>query len=183
MFCAGADLQRGFKEGEGMESEREHRDGGGRVALAAHHCKKPIIGAIQGAAVGVGMTMTLPFTIRVALASAKIGFVFARRGLVSEGASSFFLPRLIGFAKALHVVTTGAVYRADDPIFGGLFSETRDTPEAVLARAIELAEDIVRNTSTVSSYLIRELFWRGPGSAEEAHLLDSRVLFGLRTSA
>lgn len=131
---------------------------------------------------GVGITMTLPLTIRIALSSAKIGFVFSRRGLASEGASSFFLPRLIGYARALHVVTTGGTYRADDKLFDGLFSETRRTAEEVVGRALEIAEDVVQNTSSVSNYLIREMIWRGPGSAEEAHLLDSRVLHGLRSS-
>lgn len=164
------------------EHDDEAIHSGGRVALAIHRCKKPVIGAINGAAVGVGITMTLPMTIRVALASAKIGFVFSRRGLASEGASSFFLPRLIGYARALHLVTTGATYRADDRLLDGLFSETRETSHEVLDRAIEIAEDIVQNTSVVSNYLIREMIWRGPGNAEETHLLDSKVLHGLRSS-
>lgn len=94
MFCAGADLDIGFRVEAG--ETRNHRDGGGRVALAISRCKKPVIGAIQGSAVGIGITMTLPMTIRVAWKGAKIGFVFARRGIVMEAASSFFLPRLIG---------------------------------------------------------------------------------------
>lgn len=126
--------------------------------------------------------MTLPMTIRVALSSGKIGFVFGRVGLATEAASSFFLPRLIGYSRALHLVTTGGTYRADDKLFDGLFSETRDTPEKVVERALEIAEDVVRNTSNVSNYLMREMMWRGPASAEEAHLLDSRVLHGLRKS-
>lgn len=126
--------------------------------------------------------MCLPMAIRVAWRSAKIGFVFARRGLVSEGASSFFLPRLIGHSKALHLVTTGATYTADHKLLEGLFTETVDTPEATLPRALEIADDVVKNTSTVSGWLIRELMWRGPQTAEDTHLLDSRVLFGLRSS-
>ncbi|KAI9725650.1 MAG: hypothetical protein M1828_002935 [Chrysothrix sp. TS-e1954] len=180
MFCAGADLGVGF--GGGEEEERAHRDGGGRVSLAIHHCLKPVLAAINGPAVGVGITMLLPCTIRLAVSSAKIGFVFSRRGLVSEGASSYFLPRLIGYSRALHIVTTGSVYRADDALLGGLFSETLDSAAEVRGRALELAGEIVRNTSSVSNVLIRELMWRGPGSAEEAHLLDSRVLASLRGS-
>lgn len=94
MFCAGADLDTGFVGGE--EENRDHRDGGGRVTLAIHRCRKPVIAAVQGSAVGIGITMTLPMSIRIAYKDAKIGFVFARRGLVMEAASSFFLPRLIG---------------------------------------------------------------------------------------
>jgi len=95
MFCAGADLDSAFVGGE--EEVRDHRDGGGRVVLAIDRCRKPVIGALNGSAVGIGITMTLPMSIRVAYEGAKIGFVFARRGLVMEACSSFFLPRLIGY--------------------------------------------------------------------------------------
>ena len=95
IFCAGADLASSFKGGE--EPVREHRDGGGRVALAIHRCRKPVIGALQGSAVGIGITMTLPMSIRIAYEGAKIGFVFARRGIIMEACSSFYLPRLIGY--------------------------------------------------------------------------------------
>jgi enoyl-CoA hydratase/carnithine racemase len=95
LFCAGADLSGDAFVG-GREANRDHRDGGGRVALAIHRCRKPVIGALQGGAVGIGVTMTLPMSIRVAYGKAKIGFVFARRGLIMEACSSFFLPKLIG---------------------------------------------------------------------------------------
>lgn len=95
IFCAGADLETAFKGGE--ENVRDHRDGGGRVALAIQRCRKPVIGALQGSAVGIGITMTLPMSIRIAYEKAKIGFVFARRGLVMEACSSYYLPRLIGY--------------------------------------------------------------------------------------
>lgn len=127
--------------------------------------------------------MTLPMTIRVALRSAKIGFVFARRGIAMEGASSYFLPKLIGYGRALHVVSTGAVYRADDPKLDGLFTEFGDSPEEVVQKAVGLAEEMVRECSTVSLYLQREMMWRGMDSAEAQHLLDSRVLAGLRGKA
>jgi enoyl-CoA hydratase/carnithine racemase len=94
MFCAGADLETGFVGAQ--EAVRDHRDGGGRVTMAINRCRKPVIGALNGSAVGIGITMTLPMNIRIAYEKAKIGFVFARRGLVMEAASSFFLPRLIG---------------------------------------------------------------------------------------
>jgi len=156
---------------------------GGRVTLAIHSCRKPTIGALQGPAVGVGITMTLAMTIRLAHRSAKIGFVFARRGLVMEAASSFFLPKLIGHSRALHLCTTGATYRADDRLLDGLFSELCDSPEEVLPRALGIAEDVVANTSVVSTYLMREMMWRTPASAEETHLLDSQILYELFSSA
>ncbi|KAK5131479.1 enoyl-CoA hydratase/isomerase family protein [Cryomyces antarcticus] len=180
MFCAGADLDTGFVGGE--ERIRSHRDGGGRVALAIHRCRKPTIGALNGSAVGVGITMTLPMSIRIAYSQAKIGFVFARRGLVMEACSSYFLPRLIGLSRSLHLTTTGATYPASSHLFGTLFSETLDRAEEVLPRALAIAEEVVANTSTVSTYLMRELMWRGPESAEAAHLLDSSILYELFSS-
>jgi len=123
--------------------------------------------------------MTLPANIRVACASAKIGFVFARRGIIMEACSSYFLPRLIGLSRAMHLITTGSVYPASHPLFSNLFSEVLPTPEATLARALELADEVAKNTSTVSTKLMRDLMYRGPDSAEGAHLLDSRVIVGL----
>ena len=162
-------------------------DRGGRVVLAIHRCRKPTIAAINGSAVGVGITMTLPCAIRVAAASAKIGFVFARRGLIMEACSSFFLPRLIGFSRAMKVTTTGATYRADDSnTWGSLFAETikdeGENGEAVVKRALEIADEVVKNTSTVATYLMRELMYRNPGSAEGTHLLDSRIIYELLSS-
>ncbi|KAF2476024.1 ClpP/crotonase [Lindgomyces ingoldianus] len=177
IFCVGADLEVGFKGG--FEPVNEHRDGGGRVTLAIHHCRKPTIGALQGSAVGVGITMTLPMNIRIAYRHAKIGFVFARRGLVMEACSSFFLPRLIGHSRAMAAVTTGSTYEAGDAIWGGLFAETVDTAEGVLPRALEIATEVVKNTSVVSTYLMKEMMFRDTGSAEGTHLLDSRILFEL----
>jgi len=127
--------------------------------------------------------MTLPMAIRVAWREAKIGFVFARRGLVMEACSSFFLPRLLGYARAVHLVTTGATYKADHRLTEGLFGELLDRPDDVLPKAMEIAREIADNTSTVSTYLMRELMWRGPTTAEGTHLLDSRVLHGLRKTA
>ena len=156
-------------------------DSGGSVVLAIHNCSKPVIGAIQGAAVGIGATMTLPMSIRVALSSAKIGFVFARRGLVMEACSSFFLPRLIGMSRALHLTTTGSVHQANDKLFGDLFSATYDTPERVIAEALKIAEEVAANTSVVSTFLMRQMMYRDTGSAEGQHLLDSRILYDLFT--
>lgn len=149
---------------------------GGRVSIAIHRCRKPTIGALQGSAVGVGITMTLPMAIRVAYKDAKIGFPFSRRGLVMEAASSFFLPKLIGNAKTMHLISTAATYPASHKLFDGLFSEVLDTPDAVLPRALEFATEIVDNCSTVAWALMRDMVWRPTGSAEEQHLLDSRIL-------
>lgn len=149
------------------------------MALAIHQCSKPTVAAIQGSAVGVGITMCLPAAIRVVYAKAKIGFVFARRGIIMEACSSFFLPKLIGLSRALHLTMTGGVYPAEHPLMRELFSEILPTPEATLKRALELADEIAKNTSTVSTKLMRDLMYRGPPSAEETHLLDSRIIKGL----
>lgn len=180
MFCAGADLEIGFKHDP--RPLREHRDGGGTTSLDIYRCTKPVIGAINGSAVGVGITMTLPMTIRIVSNKAKIGFVFARRGLIMEACSNFFLPRLIGYSRAMHLVSTGAVYPSTSPLFGDLFSEILE-PEAVLPRAIELATEIAENCSTVSVAMNKDLMFRGPGSPEEAQLITSKVINELFKSA
>ncbi|KAH9823730.1 Enoyl-CoA hydratase [Teratosphaeria destructans] len=180
MFCAGADLDTSFVQGE--EEVRDHRDGGGKVTMAIMRCRKPTIAAMQGSAVGVGVTMTLPMNIRVAWEGAKIGFVFARRGLIMEAASSYFLPRLIGMSRALHLVTTGATYPANHPLLSTLFSETLKQPEDVLPRALEIADEIVKNCSTVSTFLCKEMMYRDTGSPEAQHLLDSRLIYELFSS-
>ncbi|KAH8679858.1 enoyl-CoA hydratase/isomerase-like protein [Tricladium varicosporioides] len=176
IFCAGADLDAGLSYTH--DTPLTHRDGGGRVTLAIHRCTKPVIAAINGSAVGVGITMTLPMSIRIVSERAKIGFVFARRGIVMEAASSYFLPRLIGLSRAMHLVTTGSVYPSTDPLLSQLFSEV--VPEdKVLERALEVADDVARNTSAVSTHLMKDLMWRGPGTAEGTHLLDSKILLEL----
>jgi enoyl-CoA hydratase/carnithine racemase len=155
---------------------------GGRVTLAIAHSRKPTIGALNGSAVGVGITMTLPMNIRITHRTAKIGFVFARRGLVMEACSSFYLPRLIGHSRAMQAVTTGATYLATDPVWSGLFAEVVEKPEDVLPTALKVARDVVSNTSAVSTYLMKEMMYRDTGSVEATHLLDSRILFELFTS-
>ncbi|CZT22400.1 related to enoyl-CoA hydratase/isomerase family protein [Ramularia collo-cygni] len=180
MFCAGADLETGFVGGE--ESNRDHRDGGGRVTMAINRCRKPTIAALNGSAVGVGITMTLPMNIRIAYQDAKIGFVFARRGLVMEAASSFFLPRLIGYSKALHLCTTGATYPAKHSLYSDLFTELLPTPDAVLPRALELADEIVKNCSGISIHLCKEMMYRNPNTPEGAHLLDSKLVYEMFSS-
>lgn len=123
--------------------------------------------------------MVLPCTIRLATANTKIGFVFSRRGIVMEAVSSFFLPRLIGFSRALHITATGETYAPDHHLLGPLFSEVLPSAEKTFERALALADDISKNTSSVAIGLMRDMMYRNPGSPEETHLLDSRLLFGM----
>ncbi|KAH6708935.1 ClpP/crotonase-like domain-containing protein [Leptodontidium sp. MPI-SDFR-AT-0119] len=186
-FCVGADLEVGFskllnKLDGGSSNLTSYRDGGGRVTLAIHNCQKPTIMAINGPAAGFGITITLPATIRIACSSTKISFAFARRGLVMEAASSYFLPRLVGMSRALHLVTTGATYTASDPLLSQLFSELLPTPEETVARALAIATEITAQTSTVSTKVMRDMMYRGPSTAEEAHLLDSKIFLEMLQS-
>jgi len=150
---------------------------GGRLNLAIYRCRKPTIVALNGSAVGLGMTLGLSAAIRIAHASSKYGFVFARRGITMESNSSFFLPRLIGHSNALYLLTTGDVYRGDSKHFGSLFQEVIEDQAGVLKRALELATNIAERTSTLAGFMNRELMWRGKPSAEETHLLDSAILY------
>ncbi|KAK5992687.1 Enoyl-CoA hydratase AKT3-1 [Cladobotryum mycophilum] len=176
-FCAGADFNGPEKEGEDP-GVLEHRDEGGEVSLAIYRCRKPVIVAINGSAVGVGLTMTLPANIRVASKDAKIGFVFGRRGFCLEACSSFFLTRLIGASKALHLTTTGAVYPANHKLFDNLFTEIVE-PHEVLPTALKIAEEVATNVSQVSSRVMKDLIFRGPSTPEEAHLLESKLFYSL----
>ncbi|KAF9887244.1 hypothetical protein FE257_010372 [Aspergillus nanangensis] len=173
MFCAGSDLDVGF--GDGKEHPNDFRDIGGRVAVAMHRCQKPTIVALQGSAVGVGMTMTLPAAIRICHAKSKYGFVFTRRGLPLESCSSYFLPRLIGLSRAMFLITTGGVYPPESRFFGDLFTEALPEADRVLPRALELASDIADNVSPMASALSRAMLWDGADSPEQAHLLESMV--------
>jgi enoyl-CoA hydratase/carnithine racemase len=177
-FCAGMDLNAPASAHGPPADVDTHRDGGGRLALAMHRCAKPIIAAINGSAVGVGITMTLPANIRVASRDAKVGFVFARRGFNMEACSSFFLPRLVGASRALHLVTTGAVYPANHRLLDGLFSEVV-APDQVLPAAMAIADEIAANVSVVAARVMKDMVLRGPASPEEAHLLESKVFFDL----
>lgn len=183
-FCAGADLSGGggtFDSGGGSGgSEKQKaapRDGGGLVSLRIFDCKKPVIAAINGPAVGVGITHTLPMDIRIASEKAKFGFVFARRGLVPEATSSWFLPRVVGIAKAMEWVTTGRVFGPDEAYAGGLVSEVL-SDDALLPRARELAREIVDNTSPVSIAISRQLMWKmlGADHPMQAHRIDSKAI-------
>ncbi len=187
-FCAGADLAQG---GDTFNADRRRssgapretidgvpRDGGGTVSLRVAASLKPVIAAINGPAVGVGVTMTLPMDIRLAADSARFGFVFARRGLVMEAASSWFLPRVVGISQALEWVSTGRVFDAAEAVRGGLVARTYPAAE-LLPAAYALAREIADNTSAVAVATSRQLMWRmlGADSPWEAHRLDSKGIY------
>ena len=195
-FCAGADLSAGAKTfdydarsdrpekvgaGRGPDidwSAESVRDGGGQLTLRIFESKKPVIGAINGAAVGIGVTMQLPMDIRIASDTARFGFVFARRGIVPEACSSWFLPRLVGISKAMEWCATGRVFDAQEALAGGLVSRVVK-PEDLLKVAHELAREIADNTSAVSVALTRQMMWRmlGADHPMEAHRIDSRSIY------
>jgi enoyl-CoA hydratase/carnithine racemase len=188
-FCAGADLGGGGDTFNASEREPDgddgaHRDGGGRVSLRIFDSQKPVIAAINGPAVGVGITMTLPMDIRMAAEGAKIGFVFARRGIVPEAASSWFLPRLVGISQAMEWVATGRVFDAEEAQRGGLVRSVHP-PDQLLAAANELAREIADNAAPVSVAVARKLMWRmlGADHPMRAHQADSRAMFARGQSA
>ncbi len=186
-FCAGADLAAGgatFDWRERAEGDEIPRDGGGQVALRIFDSLKPVLAAINGPAVGVGATMTLPMDIRLAAAGARIGFVFARRGIVPEACSSWFLPRLVGPSQALEWVATGRVFSAEEALAGGLVRSVHPEGELLdVARA--LADEIAAHTAPVSVALARRLMWRMLGAPHPmaAHRADSRAMFARGQSA
>jgi len=186
-FCAGADLSSGpatfdYAKRDDAGAE-DHRDGGGRVSLAIYALKKPVIAAINGPAVGVGVTMTLPMDIRIASSAAKFGFVFARRGIVPEACSSWFLPKVVGLSRAAEWLYTGRVFGADEALAGGLVSRVV-APEQLLPAALALAREIADNTSPVAVALARQMLWRMAGADHpmEAHKVDSRGIFAMGAS-
>jgi enoyl-CoA hydratase/carnithine racemase len=187
-FCAGADLSSGgdafdYTGGPKPPAVEEHRDGGGLVTLRIFESKKPVIAAINGPAVGVGITMTLPMDVRIASSSSRMGFVFARRGIVPEACSSWFLPRAVGIQKAAEWVYTGRVFPAEEALAGGLVSRVV-APEALLDTARALGREMADGTSAVSIALARQLLWRGLGADHpmEAHRADSKCIFWMGRS-
>jgi enoyl-CoA hydratase/carnithine racemase len=179
-FCAGADLSSGegtFSRGGSdiMGRNGVPRDGGGTVSLRIYESKKPVIGAINGAAVGVGVTMTLPMDIRLASTAAKFGFVFSRRGIVPEAASSWFLPRLVGISRAMEWVASGEVFPAEEAIAGGLVRSVYE-PDDLLPAAYALARKLTESSSAVSIAVARKMMWRmlGADHPMAAHKVDSR---------
>ncbi|MEQ8267575.1 MAG: crotonase/enoyl-CoA hydratase family protein [Parvibaculum sp.] len=203
-FCAGADLSAGAKtfdyaeredrpekantpvmaNGEIDWSHESVRDGGGRLTLRIFESLKPVIGAINGPAVGVGVTMQLPMDIRLASDNAKFGFVFARRGIVPEACSSYFLPRVVGISQALEWTYSGRVFGAEEALKGGLVRSLHK-PDELLPAARALAKEIVDNTAQVSVALTRQMLWRmlGADHPMEAHKIDSRAIYARGASA
>ena len=184
-FCAGADLGSGGGtfDASGDRPVSEHRDGGGLVTLRAYDCRKPLIAAYNGAAVGVGVTMTLPMDVRIASDESKFGFVFARRGIVPEACSSWFLPRVVGISQAMEWVATGRVFGPEEALAGGLVSRVVPHDE-LLPAARALASEIAENTSALSVALSRQLLWKmlGADHPMEAHKLDSRAIYAMGKS-
>ena len=188
-FCAGADLSSGgatFSKGGSDEQTAVGvpRDGGGMVSLRVFECVKPVIAAINGPAVGVGITMTLPMDIRMVSRSAKIGFVFARRGIVPEACSSWFLPRLVGISQAMEWCCAGRVFGADEALAGGLVRSIHE-PEDLLPAARAIAAEIADNAAPVSVALTRKMLWTmlTADHPMEAHRVDSRAILERGRSA
>jgi enoyl-CoA hydratase/carnithine racemase len=186
-FCAGADLERGgetFDWGEHAQDGSVPRDGGGMLVLRIFRSTKPVIAAINGPAVGVGITMTLPMDVRLVADGAKLGFVFARRGIVPEACSSWFLPRIVGISQAMEWVASGRVFGTDEALRGRLVRSVHPEDE-LLPAARELAEEIAANAAPVSVALARRLMWTMLGASHpmEAHRADSRAMFSRGQSA
>ena len=198
-FCAGADLAEGANtfdaekrtdaaersalRGDADELAKQ-RDGGGLLTLRLFESRKPLIAAINGPAVGVGVTMTLPMDIRLASAKARIGFVFSRRGIVPEACSSWFLPRVVGLSQALEWTYSGRVFDAQEALDGGLVRSVHD-PDDLMPAARAIAEEIARNTSAVSVAMTRHMMWKMLGAEHpmEAHKIDSRAIRALGQGA
>jgi enoyl-CoA hydratase/carnithine racemase len=180
-YCAGADLERGsetFTKRDHEDADTVPRDNGGQLTLRIFECRKPVIAAINGPAVGIGATMTLPMDVRLASETARIGFVFVRRGIVPEACSSWFLPRLVGISRAMEWVATGRVFDAQEALQGGLVRSVHPAGE-LLDAARALAREIADNTAPVSVALARMMMWRMLGAEHPmvAHRADSRGMY------
>ena len=178
-FCAGADVSAGggtFRK-EGGAGDPVPRDTGGLLCLRIFRSLKPVIAAMNGSAVGVGVTMTLPMDIRVLAEGSKVGFVFASRGIMLDGAASWFLPRVVGIGQALEWSLTGRVFKSDEALAGGLVSRVAPAAE-VLPLATALAREIAANVAPLSAVLTRHLLWQMLGARDpmEAHRWDSRAI-------
>jgi enoyl-CoA hydratase/carnithine racemase len=187
-FCAGADLGGGAGTFDWRERQEDGgevpRDAGGRVVLRIFESTKPVIAAINGPAVGVGITMTLPMDVRLAAEGAKIGFVFTRRGIVPEACSSWFLPRIVGISRAMEWVASGRVFRAEEALAAGLVRSVHPADD-VLPAAKALGDEIATAAAPVSVAVSRRLLWTMLGAEHpmEAHRADSRALFSRGQSA
>src|SRR3954449_11467333 len=187
-FCAGADLGAGgstfdWSERDGGEAGVP-RDGGGQVALRIFDSVKPVIAAINGPAVGVGITMTLPMDVRIAASGTKIGFVFARRGIVPEACSSWFLPRIVGISQAMEWVATGRVFTAEEALAGRLVRSVHPADQGV-RQAGARGPGVAHQPAPVSVAIARRLLWEMLGAAHpmDAHRADSRAMFARGQSA
>jgi enoyl-CoA hydratase/carnithine racemase len=176
-FCAGADLSSGSKTFAGGSDDRVRRDIGGQVVLRIFGSRKPVIAAINGHAIGVGITMCLPMDIRIASNAAKFGFVFVRRGIVPEATSTWYLPRIVGLSTALDWFVTGRVFGADEALASGLVSRLVP-PGEELSSAVAIARDIAENASPVSVALVRQMVLNLAGARHpmEAHRVDSLAM-------
>jgi enoyl-CoA hydratase/carnithine racemase len=201
-FCAGADLSAGAQTFDATRPDRAERraairpdgsvdwsneairDGGGLLTLRIFDCLKPVIAAVNGPAVGVGVTMQLAMDVRLASETARFGFVFARRGIVPEACSSWFLPRVVGISQALEWAVTGRVFPAEEALAGGLIKKIY-RPDELIPAARALAREIADNTSQVAVALIRQMMWKTLGADHpmEAHKVDSRGIFARGSSA
>jgi enoyl-CoA hydratase/carnithine racemase len=186
-FCAGADLASGGDTFDARKREAvagAMRDNGGELTLRIFECTKPVIAAINGPAVGVGATMTLPMDIRLAADDARIGFVFARRGIIPEACSSWFLPRVVGISRAMEWVATGRVFSAQEALDGRLVRSLHPKAE-LLDAARALGREIAENTAPVSVAIARQLMWRMLGAEHPmyAHRADSRGMAARGQSA
>lgn len=191
-FCAGSDLEQGSETwgdfdaylAQQAKTERYVGDGGGRVTRRIFDFNKPVIAAINGPAVGVGITMTLAMDFRLCVPNAKLGFVFAGRGIVPEACSSWFLPRLVGISQALEWCYSARVFRSEEGLQAGLLRSLHE-PDALLPAARELAQEFIDNGSAVSIALIRQMMWRMLGAAHplDAHEVDTASIGALGTSA
>lgn len=184
-YCAGADLSSGgstfdYDKRDPKLRNQQSRDGGGMLSLAIFEVRKPVIGAINGPAVGVGATMTLPMDVRMIADTAKMGFVFARRGIAPEACSTYFLPRIVGISQAAEWVYTGRVFSAQEAHEKRLVSRILP-PDQLLPAARELAREIADNTSAISVALSRQMLWRmlGVDHPMEAHKIESRAINAL----
>ena len=180
-FCAGADLSGGartFDYGQDATASEAHRDRGGMLVLRIFRSLKPVIAAINGPAVGVGITMTLPMDIRIMADSARAGFVFARRGIVPDGTSSWFLPRIVGISQALEWCLTGRLISSAEALAGGLV-RTVCPVEEVLPLATQLAREIATNAAPVSAVITRHLLWQMLGADHPmvTHRIDSQAIY------
>ncbi len=180
-FCAGADLSGGartFDYGQKAVAPEAHRDAGGMLVLRIFRSLKPVIAAINGPAVGVGITMTLPMDIRIMADSARAGFVFARRGIVPDGTSSWFLPRIVGISQALEWCLTGRLISSAEALAGGLV-RTVCPVEEVLPLATQLAREIATNAAPVSAVITRHLLWQMLGADHPmvTHRIDSQAIY------